>query len=236
MPPRLFAVFIPGIRPPFTGGKGAFLSNEGEIAPAPRAAPWGDDTVARPALFGIKRDKFSLDTVRLYTQVQVLEHPEHQDACYIMEEWQKLRDEGRLLHAQDLPSKTFARLLPRLYLLEPANEAATDWRFRLVGTDIANAFPANPTGRAISELYAPEKVLSNAAVYRDVLEHLRPVVTKGQVEGLDRDYKIAEFVHLPVAIGEKDERVLLGGVFEHGYGRLPPAFAKKDKKKEPSAS
>ncbi|GAK44703.1 conserved protein [Tepidicaulis marinus] len=189
--------------------------------------------MARPALFGIKRDKFSLDTIRLYTQVQVLEHPEHQDACYLLEAWQKLRDEDRLLHAKDLPSKAFAALLPRLYLLEPANEAATDWRFRLVGTDIANAFPADPTGRSISELYAPDKVLSNAAVYRDVLRFMRPVFTKGQVEGLDRDYKIMEFIHLPVAIGERDDKVLLGGVFEHGYGRLPPLPLKK---KEPPAS
>ncbi|MGK2739321.1 PAS domain-containing protein [Tepidicaulis sp. LMO-SS28] len=180
-----------------------------------------------PPVTSLNGLNFKLDAVRLYSDVHRLETPEHEMTRFLLSEWESRRAAGTPLNSRDLPSRTFAAALPNRYLMEPVTAEGADWRFRLVGTTIAAAFPADPTGKAISELYAAEKVEANAYVYKHVLGDGEPVITKGRVEGLNLDFMIMEFIHLPIETGNEGERLLLGGVFEHGREKHQPAHPRR---------
>lgn len=154
--------------------------------------------------------------VRMEALVEAIPAATHPESLALIAFWEKHRVNGRVLRRADLPCREAAPLLPNVFVLQPTDETAADWRLRLVGTKLTRWLDFDPTGLTISGFYHPDHVAHNADVYRMVTRDRRPHVTQGRLGGVNRDFLKLEIVHLPMEGASEDEMLLLGciSVFE----------------------
>lgn len=155
-------------------------------------------------------------TARIEALVEAIPAATHPESLALIAFWEKHHINGRVLRRADLPCREAAPLLPNVFVLQPTDETATDWRLRLVGTKLTRWLDFDPTGLTISGFYHPDHVAENAEVYRMVTRDRRPHVTQGRLGGVNRDFLKLEIVHLPMEGASVDEMLLLGciSVFE----------------------
>ncbi|ABS64199.1 protein of unknown function DUF1457 [Parvibaculum lavamentivorans DS-1] len=150
--------------------------------------------------------------IRIETNVAPIPAASHPLSLALIDFWERHRKDGRLLSRAELPCREAAPLLPNVFVLEPTDASARDWRLRLVGTTLTRWLDFDPTGMTISEFYHPDHVDHNAGVYRKVTTQQEPHITRGRLCGVKRDFLELEIVHLPMEGASKDEILLLGCV------------------------
>ncbi|MEQ8747922.1 PAS domain-containing protein [Pyruvatibacter sp.] len=142
--------------------------------------------------------------------------PEHPDGKLLLAYYEHQLANGTLPRRRDMPAREILSILPNMFILEPANAPATDWRFRLMGQHLVTRFGADATGLCISQAYASDQVEHNAAVYRAVVNGERLSITRGIFEGIDREFLEMEIVHVPMLGSDDKTRWILGGLFFEG--------------------
>ena len=155
---------------------------------------------------------------RIETNVVPAGAASHPQSRLLIDFWERHRKDGRLLSRSELPCREAASLLPSIFMLEPTNAAADDWRLRVVGTTLTRWLDFDPTGMSISEFYHPDHIAHNAGIYRMVTSEKQPHVTQGRLCGVNRDFLRLEIVHLPMEGKTPDEILLLGCISIFGEG------------------
>jgi hypothetical protein len=69
--------------------------------------------------------------------------------------WTALRRGNRLPARRDIAPAGFKRLLPAISLIDVLREPTLDYRIRLAGTGLYNAYGGEITGRRLNEVYSP---------------------------------------------------------------------------------
>jgi hypothetical protein len=129
---------------------------------------------------------------------------------------------GRSMPARrDIDPTEMRRLLPHVQLIEPV---ADRFRFRLVGTALAEAFGRDYTGRFVDELFDRARAGLICEVYRAVLERRQPMFLRNRYFTAKDTDLIANRVYLPLSEDDSAVNMIFGAVtFE--FGALPVAGA-----------
>ena len=142
-----------------------------------------------------------------------LVEPSHPLAHKLLAFWAAKRKAGGLLNKSDIPCRAMGDLLPNLFLFEPVDDAGADWRCRVVGSAIRERYGGpNQRGRTLFEDYAPDIAGRRAANYRHVTQSGEPLIMRGRLMNIGRDFYEVEVLNLPVASGTGALWVL-GGMF-----------------------
>lgn len=91
--------------------------------------------------------------------------------------------------------------MPYLWIVEVLPDT-NDFRFRLLGTAITERFGRDSTGKTVRELYAsadPETHSSMLDAYQAVVTHRRPVLERGTMRMVQKDYIDLDALHLPLS-------------------------------------
>lgn len=121
-------------------------------------------------------------------------------------------------------AKRGARLMPRRADIDPVElrrhlsclslvevlEDGRDYRFRLLGTEFSRLFDRNSTGKTLRQVYGegdPEVLDWMRKSYEEVLRLKRPVLRRGSMRAVDKDFIACELLLLPLA--EDGERVTM---------------------------
>jgi hypothetical protein len=105
----------------------------------------------------------------------------------------------------DLP----APHMPYLSILEVL-PGADDFRFRLLGTGITERLGRDSTGKTVREVYATTDAETQQwmlDVYRAVVTHRRPVLKRGTLRMVQKEFVNFEALHVPLS--EDGERVTM---------------------------
>jgi hypothetical protein len=97
--------------------------------------------------------------------------------------------------------------MPYLSILEVLPDT-NDFRFRLIGTGITERMGRDSTGRAVREVYAAADRETRdwmLETYQAVVTHRRPVLKRGTLRMVQKDFVDFEALHLPLS--EDGERV-----------------------------
>lgn len=109
----------------------------------------------------------------------------------------------------DIDPLELRRHLPYLSMIEPVADAG-DFRFRLIGTGITERMGRDSTGKTVREAYALADADVRAwmlDVYGAVVTHKRPVLQRGTLRVVRKEYITVEALQLPLS--EDGERVSL---------------------------
>ncbi len=150
-------------------------------------------------------------------EVDQLDKPTHPDGLVLLDYFESHRARGVVPRRADLPAREIVRILPNVFILEPIDPEGLDWRLRLLGQGLVDRFGADPTGLAISQIYATDQVEYNAGVYRAVVAGERLSVTRGTFQDIDREFLTFEIVHTPIIGSDEKTRWVLGGIFFEGH-------------------
>lgn len=139
----------------------------------------------------------------------------------LLDYWNGKRIAGCLPARADLDPLEIRHLLPDLLIFDLVDGGA-DFRVRLVGTGVVEAFGFDGTGKLLSTLFKP--VVSNEALrlYRLAAEWGAPMVLRATMHyWRHRDHIAYECLHLPLATdGATVDKLLMGFSFRF---RSPPA-------------
>lgn len=133
--------------------------------------------------------------------------PELQD---LFAYWQSRRNGRSMPSRADIDPLDIPRLLPFVVLVDVL-ENPRDYRYRLVGTDVAQSTGLDFTGTLLSES-TPAKVFDRIfADYDHVVDERRPVYSEDRVAWQQRDYLRYKRIALPLSDdGEQVNMLLLG--------------------------
>ena len=162
------------------------------------------------------------DAVRIEIDVTPIATPQHPQSLALLEFWTSHRRGDRLLSRAALPCREIGPILPSIFVLEPLDAEGSDWRLRLIGTQLTGWLGFDPTGQAISELYQPDCVAGNAEVYRQVTTERAIHATQGRLCGFNRDFLELEILHLPIEGASPQDLLLLGSISIFQTLRRPP--------------
>ncbi|WP_439814193.1 hypothetical protein [Zavarzinia sp. CC-PAN008] len=144
--------------------------------------------------------------------VRAVPEPRFPLARDLMALWRQRDAEGARITRADVPSRPLLRFMPFIILFEPINDG-DDWLFRLVGSEIRQRFGVELTGMTIRGLYEAEEAAGRAAHYRRLTLGGVPMVTRGRVLGVDRDFMDVEFCDIPLPGRDPLQPWLMTGVF-----------------------
>jgi hypothetical protein len=139
--------------------------------------------------------------------------PSHPDARKLMEFWAAHSGGGRLPKRQEIPCRALRSLMPYLYLMAPIDPELTDWRHRVVGSEVMERLGMERArGLCVSQTHDPELAAFRVGAYREICADGLPRISRGRILGLGRDFYQIEVVHLPIDAGN-GARWILGGMF-----------------------
>ena len=115
--------------------------------------------------------------------------------------WEAQRRTAFAPSRHDIDPSALKADLPHLFMLDVLRNGA-DYRYRLIGTEVAAFSGRDVTGKTFSELYGsqPQVLEQVLAVFAKVLSTRRPVYARGQVFWLaDRKYREFEGGYFPLS-------------------------------------
>ena len=115
--------------------------------------------------------------------------------------WLAKRGTRKLPRRADIEPVELRRHLPYLSLVEVLGDAE-DFRFRLLGTEITHVLQRDSTGKTVREIYAqaePEALNWMLEVYRIAATRQCPVLRRGTLRVIHKDYIAFESLHLPLS-------------------------------------
>ena len=131
--------------------------------------------------------------------------------------WHAKRGDGRLPRRSDIDPAEIARLMPHAILLDVKREAELDFKYRLIGTYVAENLFKDHTGSWFSEIEhqkAPSKIWQNCCRVVETGEAFKPGTP---YVGPHHGFKRVEDVILPLADDGQTVDCLL--VFVHYMSR-----------------
>jgi hypothetical protein len=135
--------------------------------------------------------------------------------------WRGKRSGRSMPARRDLDPTEMPRLLPHLQLIEPV---AGRFRFRLIGTALAEAFGRDYTGRFVDELFDAARAEPICDVYRAVLDRRHPMFLRNRYFTAKNIDLIANRIYLPLSEDDSAVNMIFSAVtFE--FGDLPVAGA-----------
>ncbi len=142
-------------------------------------------------------------------EVAAPEHPNNQAlAAY----WDKQRAGAPALPRAALEPLDIPRLLPGIFLAEPCDDGAHDYRFRLAGSLVEERMRRKVTGKTLTELYGDKFGPQTIAIYDRIATTCTPLVLQGHFEGDNLEHIRFEVLHLPLEFAN-GARGILGGQF-----------------------
>lgn len=171
------------------------------------------ETILSSVTDGRVRARALIDVTRMEIDVETVDLPQHEMSRALVGFWAENKSGECLPSRRLFPSRPILRLMPHIFILEPADGGRTDWLFRLAGTAFPERFGADPTGLKISQLYQPAQVAHNAAQYRERCDTRTSLVTRGRFLGIEKDFFRFEIVHVPIQTTDGAGLLVLGGLF-----------------------
>ena len=135
--------------------------------------------------------------------------------------WSSRRPVQGLPSRADLDPAEIPRLLKHMFLVDVLPEPL-DFRYRLIGTDLARIAGRDVTGCSLAEA-VPKRVYPRYfLLYRTVTERRQPVRVTGRSWLPRNDYLDWEAALLPLAAADQPVNMLLGGIVFHLRKSLRP--------------
>jgi hypothetical protein len=136
--------------------------------------------------------------------------------------WSSRRPGDGLPSRADLDPADIPRLLKHVFLVDVLPEPL-DFRYRLIGTDLARIAGRDVTGCRLADA-VPRRIYADYfELYRAVTERRRPVRVTGGSWIPRNDYLDWEAALLPLASPEQPVSMLLGGIVFHIRKAAHPA-------------
>jgi hypothetical protein len=130
----------------------------------------------------------------------------------IRDYWDAKRGTRPMPRRKDVDPLELAAHLPYLSLVDVLRGGA-DFRFRLLGTGITGQFGRDSTGKTMSEVYAtadPEVLNWIVDSFAMVVTSKRPVLMRGLLRVVDKDFVKFESFHLPLSEDGDEVSMFLG--------------------------
>jgi hypothetical protein len=145
---------------------------------------------------------------------RVLSAPTHSACKALLAYWQSKRSGGSLPRRKDIVPAEIPQLLPHLMIIEPVNGGG-DWKYRLVGTAVAQRYGFDWTGKKMTELLDAATAPAIIRFYSDVAAMRAPnfVMGRAMIEG--RDHVVYECGSFPILGSDGVTVWILMGVFFH---------------------
>lgn len=127
-----------------------------------------------------------------------IEEPRHPDSRTLLKFW-TARNHGGLPHRSQVACRELKSILPFLFLMEPADAAMDDWRYRVVGSAVMERLGmTRARGCLMSELHHADVVEFRKRAYQQIAASGKPRISRGKVLGIGRDFYEIEAVHAPI--------------------------------------
>ena len=128
--------------------------------------------------------------------------------------WRGKRAGRALPSRRDIDPVEVPALLPHLQLIETA---AGRFRYRLIGTALAEAFGRDYTGHYLDELFAGGRADTMGDVYRSIVETRRPAFLRSRYLTTKSVDLVANRLYLPLSDDGEQVNMILGALtFEFG--------------------
>ena len=142
--------------------------------------------------------------------VDPLCEPENASLRELMAYWRGRHPDGRLPTRADIDPLHIPKLLPSIFLVD-ALKGPPHFRYRLMGTRLAETYGIDITGKAVNEAFPPSIIGVVEALYRQVAEKRKPIRTYGKLIWLGKHHIAFESIHLPLAGNDGHVDMLFGG-------------------------
>lgn len=123
---------------------------------------------------------------------------EKRDCLSLLELWRERRHEGRLPARADFDPRELASHLGWIVLTDVEDDPLR-FRYRLIGSNVAEMAGRDMTGRYLDDIYTPEVFRIVTAGYRAAIELRQPVRVHGRFHQVDRGYMTLESLELPLS-------------------------------------
>jgi hypothetical protein len=141
----------------------------------------------------------------------ITDNPRFQD---LVAYWQKKRGGRAMPLRKAIDPLELQRHLGSLVIIE-CLPGLTDFRYRLVGTEIVEAYGRDSTGKTVRELYEtadPEYCACVLAVYHGVAARRVMARTRSTLRPVNKSHRLADSLLLPLDGGDGTARWLLSEV------------------------
>jgi hypothetical protein len=123
--------------------------------------------------------------------------------------WASLRQDGRLPARAQIGPCQFKRHLPTVSLVDVRHEPR-DYRVRLAGTGLYGVYGREITGKALSDVYAPDAVAYWRSELDRIVEDRRPAVGCHSLAWRGASHLSILWIRLPLASDGKRVDMILG--------------------------
>jgi len=151
--------------------------------------------------------------MKMRTQLEICDTAQSDGGRALVAYYEEHRSRNALPRRKQMPSRSLLGIMSHLFMLEPVDEDGTDWRFRLVGQEVVERIGVDATGLCISQAYEPDVARRNASDYRDIAMNHMVRITRGTLDGINREYLDMEIVHVPMIGSDETTPWVLGGLF-----------------------
>lgn len=148
-----------------------------------------------------KRDKEEVDPRDWYEIDTTLSFRE-KNTAELYRVWQSLRNGERIPHRRDFDPIAHVSLLPDIFMIEVSEDIPPRFRYRLIGTRIANTLGRDVTGAWLDELYGQTPKMLKAFDYP--LRQKQPIRTYGTVHWIDKEFLSYESGIFPLLTDDND--------------------------------
>ncbi|MGO8918396.1 MAG: PAS domain-containing protein [Stellaceae bacterium] len=140
--------------------------------------------------------------------------------------WAGKRDRRTMPRRRDLDPAEIARLLPNLQLIDVQGD---QFRYRLVGTALVEAFGYDYTGKTPHELFTGPRADFVCALYRSVRDGRRPMFNRNRYTTTKDLDLIANRLYLPLSEDDHQVNMIFGAfTFEFGADASVGAWGSAD--------
>ena len=145
---------------------------------------------------------------------RVLAGPTHNACKTLLAYWQSKAPPCGLPRRKDIVPAEIPLLLPNLMIIEPLNDGS-DWKYRLVGTAVAQRYGFDWTGKRLTELLDAATAPGIIRFYSDLAAARTPCFVTGRALTEGRDHIVYECGGLPILGNDGLSVWVLMGVFFH---------------------
>lgn len=167
-----------------------------------------------PPIRGFPHSGLFPDGLGAHGNVEEVPIPSLHCAAGLLRYWNAKKPPNGLPDRDAIRPREIASLLPGLLIAE---RISSDWRYRLVGTDLCVRYGADPTWKTTTEIF-DEEAASVRALYDAVIENGEAIIMRLQLTVDGREI-VAETVHLPLSAKHGRAPQVLGGAY---FSHRPP--------------